>query len=177
MIIGIIGKKRVGKDTLANHLVEKYGFVKVAFADALKLEVAQILAENCEGTFTVQDYLEKFEADKEYYRPIIQWWGTEFRRKQRDDYWMSKVGDVIAANKNVVVTDARFKNEADYLRAFDAYIIRVTRDLENNDTHSSESENDGYPADMIIMNNDTEDMYRIMIDGVMSKLTVSQEAK
>lgn len=40
MIIGIGHKMRQGKDTIANYLVEKYSFKKIAFADILKDEVS-----------------------------------------------------------------------------------------------------------------------------------------
>ena len=36
MIIGITGKKGVGKDTLADYLVKEHGFVKLSFAKYLK---------------------------------------------------------------------------------------------------------------------------------------------
>ena len=36
MIISIYGRNRAGKTTLANMLVEEYGFVKLGFADALR---------------------------------------------------------------------------------------------------------------------------------------------
>ena len=42
MIIGLSGKKRVGKDTVADYLVSKYGFIKYSFADPIKA-VAKIL--------------------------------------------------------------------------------------------------------------------------------------
>lgn len=36
MLIGLTGKKRRGKDTVANYIVEKYGFKKHGFADKVK---------------------------------------------------------------------------------------------------------------------------------------------
>jgi hypothetical protein len=36
MIIGVGGEKKHGKDTVANYLVEQYGYKKMAFADKLK---------------------------------------------------------------------------------------------------------------------------------------------
>ena len=36
MIIGLSGYAQVGKDTVANYLVENYGFVKVSFADPIR---------------------------------------------------------------------------------------------------------------------------------------------
>lgn len=40
MLLGLIGAKGSGKDTLALHLVEKFGFARLAFADKLYQEVA-----------------------------------------------------------------------------------------------------------------------------------------
>ena len=36
VIIGLIGNKRVGKDTIADYLVNNYNFKKYAFADQIK---------------------------------------------------------------------------------------------------------------------------------------------
>ena len=41
-IIGIVGKKGSGKDTAGEYLIEKYGYVRFAFADKVK-EVASAL--------------------------------------------------------------------------------------------------------------------------------------
>ncbi len=35
-LIGISGRKRSGKDTLASRLISEHGFTRVAFADPLK---------------------------------------------------------------------------------------------------------------------------------------------
>ena len=36
VIVGLCGRKRSGKDTLAEELVERYGYTRVAFADPLR---------------------------------------------------------------------------------------------------------------------------------------------
>lgn len=55
-IIGLHGKARSGKDTIADYLVEQYGFVKFGFADALYKEVAEAFSV---APFFLQDVLTK----------------------------------------------------------------------------------------------------------------------
>ena len=42
MIIAVIGKKRSGKDTLANYLVKNYNFKKYGFGDPVK-EICKLM--------------------------------------------------------------------------------------------------------------------------------------
>ena len=70
------------------------------------------------------------------YREILQYWGTQVRRKQKDSYWIEKLGQRIeeldAKYKKskerliFVVSDARFINElnycADILQAYMMYL-------------------------------------------------------
>lgn len=41
MIVGLTGPARCGKNTIADHLIDKYGFTRIAFSDALYKEVAE----------------------------------------------------------------------------------------------------------------------------------------
>ena len=43
MILGLTGPPGSGKDTLADHLVEKYNFKRVAFADPIRAQVKFLL--------------------------------------------------------------------------------------------------------------------------------------
>lgn len=80
------------------------------------------------------------------YREILQYWGTQIRRKQKDSYWIEKLGQRIkeldAKYKKekerliFVVSDARFENElnycADVLQAYMMYLdvpddVRIKR--------------------------------------------------
>lgn len=41
-LIGIIGKKRSGKDTISDYLIKNYGYQKYGFADPLKRGAKEI---------------------------------------------------------------------------------------------------------------------------------------
>lgn len=67
MIIGIMGNARAGKDTLALHLVRKYGFTRVGLADPLKRFCGEVF------DFTPEQlYGDKRDApDFRYPRPAV----------------------------------------------------------------------------------------------------------
>ena len=110
MILGVVGHMGAGKDVVAERLVTRYGFTRVAFADALKDEVATRLRRTV---------LRILEADKVWWqrlcryasqqglaideplkllfglwidkpptiRALLQEYGTEVRRADRRYYW------------------------------------------------------------------------------------------
>ena len=49
MLIGVCGKAGSGKDTIADYLVKKYNFKKIALADPIKrmVEDVFVLAADC----------------------------------------------------------------------------------------------------------------------------------
>ena len=166
MLIGISGKKRSGKDTVGAMVVEwlnEHGFdaAQVAFADQLKEEVAEATGVNRRMQ----------EMDKERWRPILQWWGVEFRRHYfGQDYWVSKMTQkLLAMDEDVaVVTDVRFRDEADFIRASGGFVVRVERETGLQDGHSSETDLDGYSGFQTTLSNDgtlddlEEKVYRFM---------------
>lgn len=113
-VIGVAGKKRHGKDTFGKMLAKHLGFETVSFAEELYCEVA--LATGVP--------IETIKQNKDVFRPMLQWWGTEFRRKygNDDNYWVdildleitSKL--VLRETEGVVITDVRFMNEANYVQ-------------------------------------------------------------
>lgn len=62
-------------------------------------------------------------------RQILQWWGTDYRRAQCETYWINKVRNQldIAPDKNLVITDAWFQNEADMVLERGGRLGLVTR--------------------------------------------------
>jgi energy-coupling factor transporter ATP-binding protein EcfA2 len=125
-IIGLSGKKRSGKDTLAGFLAQLMPHtVCVAFADALKNEVAQ-------ATGFTREYMEEH---KDNFRLILQGWGTDFRRKLcGEDYWIHRTVEQINWLRRlpvppalIIVTDCRFKNEAETVRQLGGLMVRVVK--------------------------------------------------
>lgn len=148
-IIGLTGRKHSGKDEVFKCIVSLYPNLKVkrmAFADTLKEEVSHAVGMS----------VEEMEARKEVFRPIYQWWGTEFRRNIfGKDYWTTKLlNKVMWATDTdiIVVPDVRFVNEAEVLRNINASIIRVIRPELPYDPHDSETEMGRIKMDTIIDN-------------------------
>lgn len=96
MLIGISGKREVGKDTVADYLVEKYGFVKVPFALRLKYMARQ---HGWDG--------QKDDRGRKLLQTLGQVWRT-----YREDYWSEKVLKYYEGEDDkLVISDVRYFNE------------------------------------------------------------------
>lgn len=178
MIIGISGKARAGKDTLAKFIGEEFKrkynrkFYEAAFAFELK--------NMCKFQFGLSDdqlWGDKKEiedgrfmratlgGDPEYSifwtpREIMQELGT-FYRKIQTDFWIKGLkkflqNELLKGHKDFVITDVRYRNEAEFIKGKKGVIIRVDRSLDNEiqgADHKSETELDNYNFDMCIGNN------------------------
>jgi hypothetical protein len=128
-IIGLAGKSGSGKDVVADHIGEKYGYTKIAVADAIRDEVNAFLqlALGNYGAFmfgkntSFSDVLEAFRTAV-YAKPttpemrvILQWWGTEYRRSQNPDYWVDILQNKIMETDLAVVSDVRLPIEIDVI--------------------------------------------------------------
>lgn len=139
-IIGIAGKKRSGKDTAAKIIKDIIGPACqiLHFADALKEEVADVCLVS----------LKEIEENKELFRPMLQWWGTEFRRKYQKDetYWIEQLDQKIIPDWVNIIADVRFPEEAEYIKRNGGVLIRVDRygGIGPKDSHLSETALDHY---------------------------------
>lgn len=97
MNIGLVGGLGSGKTTIANYLVEKYGYTKKSLADPMREIVKNILG--------IED-----KSDPRY-RPAMQELGTEWGRKYDKDCWVKYLHKHLD-NTATVVDDVRFANEA-----------------------------------------------------------------
>lgn len=141
MIIGIIGLKGSGKDTIANHLVEKHNFKKDSFAKSLKDATAAIFGwdrDMLEGA--TPESRDKREMTDEWWsermertitpRQVLQQLGTDvIRQNYFDDMWLATLENRIRLNpnQNVVISDVRFPNEVKSITYSGGKLIRVQR--------------------------------------------------
>lgn len=118
-IIGLCGKKGSGKDSAAKFLINKHGFKRIAFADALRQTAAT--AMNID--------VEIFNDPKRKETPIPGWpnftyrryletLGTEYYRANFPGIWANNVKTTLLQNpaQDYVITDLRFTDEATMLR-------------------------------------------------------------
>lgn len=150
IIIGFGHRARRGKDTAAQAIIEsrgdKYSIRRVGFADALKREVAGRELELCLRHGIA------YEPNNKY-RSLLQWYGTDFRRKQDPFYWVKQIYNDIKNNPSqiVIIPDVRFINEAAWIKASEGFMVKLERvgyvDVAINASHVSESQMDGYLYD------------------------------
>ena len=193
MLIGIVGLIGSGKDTVAQHLADKHGFRKDSFAKSLKDAVAamfnwdrEMLEGNGDDSRQWREQPDEFWS-KKFGKPVtprwvLQYFGTEVMRGQMyDAIWVdSCLGRY--DGKPTVISDTRFPNEVDQIRAHGGKIIRVkkgddpewfTNYVEGNvvpkDVHSSEYVWARSEFDIIIENNGTlQDLYAKVDDLIVS---------
>ena len=133
----------------------------IAFADRLKYVVALIF--NIEDPKLLWD--ENFKNSENSlkltakdghiytYREILQKFGTEAGRAIHRDLWINSLFASLDKDKNYIITDVRFINEAEACLKNKATLIRITRNVNQMD-HASETELDNYESfDYIIENN------------------------
>lgn len=138
-IIGITGKKRSGKDTFAQPLIQN-GFTRFAFADPVK-EVARVM-------FGVP--VDADPSDPAPYFPSVdaryiwQKVGTEASRDVfHQRVWIHNLHQRVldSGKKRIVITDVRFDDEAEWIRSQGGVLVHVFRIAAENsgDTHRSEN--------------------------------------
>lgn len=143
-VIGICGKMGSGKNYTANLIKELYSekVEMIAFADELRIELDNITKDYCNGLsidalsekyiistdemIALIELIKKDNYFNETYtsytrtngvRHILQYWGTDVRRKHDNNYWVdalvNRLTDKTDDNTLFIVTDVRFPNEAD----------------------------------------------------------------
>jgi len=141
MIIGITGFIGSGKDTVANYLVAKHGFVRDSFAGTLKDAVAKVFGwdrELLEGlTPEAREWREevdpwwakRLDMPKLTPRYMLQLWGTEVcRRGFHNDIWIASLENRLRkTTEDIVISDVRFPNEIAAIKKHGGMCVLVKR--------------------------------------------------
>ena len=138
--IVIAGKMGYGKDYVGNLIKNNFSNIeKISFADALKEEVEHII-NLTRNNSSLEHIAYEMNVSKDEIKPLyiamiafkdineltvkkknstirfmLQYWGTDVRRKNNENYWVQKTVDkILEINRlgNVaLITDGRFPNE------------------------------------------------------------------
>lgn len=145
MLIGILGRKRVGKDTTADYLCSNYNFEKITLAQPLK--------DVCKIAYNFSDEqlygsLKEVIDDRFGVSPriIYQYLGTDIFRKDinkiipniKNNFWINLVAENYLkkiesnANSRIIISDVRFQNEIDRIHELGGIVIKINRAIAEN---------------------------------------------
>lgn len=186
IIISLSGFQSSGKDTIADYLVNKYGFVKLSFASILK-DILSILFDwnrnSLEGIS---------KEDREWREKIDEWWssklnipnftpryamqniGSIFRDHFNKDIWVNCLEKRLKYEK-IVISDCRFENEYNMIKSYNGIHINIIRNnnyiwykdnkiihslIKKLNIHESDYKWLDFKSDFILYNNGTiNDLY------------------
>ena len=184
MLIGLVGKARSGKDTVADHLVKNYNFRKIAFSDKLKKVCSELLdltPEQCYGDL-------KEVVDQRYGKTprwILQHIGADVFRAIRPDIWadiaIKRYRELAPKCSGVVISDIRFPNELEAVQRAEGIIWRICRPDHDGasggiDAHSSEASMDDLLPDCMMeaRSGEVQNLY-LQADQEMRKILSRSE--
>lgn len=149
-LVAICGLAGSGKDTAAQALVED-GWVRVSFADPMREALFRLNPDipyrGC--VLQLQSIVRQYGWDTAKrecppIRTLLQRFGTEVGRELwGEDFWVDqaakKVEEARRAGNCVVISDVRFKNEAEWVQKNGGLLIRIRRPGVSQLDHSSEA--------------------------------------
>lgn len=181
-IIAICGKKRSGKDTVADHVCRQFGYVKIHIANPLKQGVKVMFGFNDEQLETdLKDVVDKTWGVEP--RKIMQFIGTEVMQFKINEilpnigrtFWIKSlieehINNPTHDDKLYVIPDLRFYHEYELLSQYNVVFWRVERTIstDNDDAHVSEREYLDIPVSHTFKNNNRVDLYK-QIDEIFKR--------
>lgn len=171
--VGICGRAGAGKDHLLQEMRKlDRRFTRVSFADQLREELDEFFRPADVDLFWRKPYSPEVRA-------LLQWWGTDLRRQENDNYWVDRAE---ASAKEMdftfpVFTDVRFPNEALMIRRNGGIIVRVMAPMEVREArlgelppeHASETAMDNYPVDMHVTSTEDNPVYESQVARVVAE--------
>ena len=181
-VIGLMGYKRAGKDTVAAHLVNAHGYTRIAHADILRdmlWELNPLVSTAAWNIWPLTNYLgantteawEDFKtSDPDVYRSLLRTYGAAIGSRAPaffvDQVW-ERINYPDQATRGVI-TDVRFPAEASKLTSPTHRRWRITRPGVAGDGHPSEVALDKWHADRTIHNTGTIEELHHAVDEALS---------
>jgi hypothetical protein len=182
MIVGLCGRARHGKDTIADYLVSNYKFQKYSFANPLKRGCMELFGFTEEQVFgELKEVVDPLWGCTP--RQMLQVLGTELLQLHVQEYipsFKENIGRKVwvkcfnryynnTENKNITIADVRFDHEVEGIKSLGGIIIKVLRPgMVDGDLHASEVGIDNISYDHLIINDgDLNDLY-LKIDNILN---------
>jgi len=130
-IVGISGAAGAGKDTVAEYLMQEYGYGRVSFAKPMKDAIQAMFG--VDSRIWERDVKEKPLDELIGFSPrqLAQTLGTEWGRGLRESFWIDlaklKIVKMLRDGQPVVISDVRFNNEARMIQEMGGVVIGVIR--------------------------------------------------
>lgn len=171
-VLGLSGWARSGKDTVAAHLVENYGYTRMSFADPMREALYKLNPSIDVDGYDMKlaaavDLLgwEQLKTASNGIRALMQRMGTEVGRDMfGENFWVDAAIDRIPDGSKVVFADVRFPNEAEAVKQLGGEVWRVIRpEAGPANNHISETALNDYDFDFLIPNNsDLDTLYKFL---------------
>ena len=161
-VIGLAGYRRSGKSTIADTLAE-HDWLHDSFAAPIRQSMCLILGIEMRDLEAVKEEPQRVLGGCTP-REIMQMFGTEWMRGHcGPDVWVlaldARIKPFLRAGRNIVISDVRFANEAEYIRSIGGEVVWVEREGCGPSEHRSEQ---GLPPHLID--------HRVENDGDLARL-------
>lgn len=199
-VIALSGYKGSGKDTVAEYLVQEHGFIQLSFAKALKDYVSSeygvpriwlddpVLKEHALSEYPVIEtdaftssiqYLLRDELKSGYWTPralcILE---GSVKRSVYPNFWVSNIQHDLVPENNYVISDMRYRSEADTLRMLlgntNIAMWRINRFSNITTTDPSERDLDNFKFDHTLDNTGTRERLYATVDGLLDLVLIGR---
>ena len=170
-VIGITGRARSGKDTVAEMILADIGGYRYSLADPIRAMLKAGLGIDMADSYWIEhkeDPVPAFGGKSP--RQMLQWLGTEWGRDLVDrNLWVTlAIQKLINSGRGMIVPDVRFENEGSWVRRHGILIHVVRRAVSAVAAHVSEDGVTIEPADYIIANDGSLEDLQLAVREILS---------